>query len=203
MPAVPWRHPPKAPADAARSTLEIDRASLFFLPQNRRPQLQEFRVLTPGFAIVPPPEPAQAIVTSLSQLTQPPKDEERRRSLSSAQVVATPGVQVVTWTVTDPDGDPLLCTFSIRRDGDTAWTDLVNLSRDGYAQFDTKHLPDGVYFTRLVATETAPRAAAERLSQTFETDDLVVDHTPPEMIDASARRDGNSLIVTVRGRDRL
>ncbi len=190
-------------AGATRAGLEIDRASLFFLPQNRRPLLQEFRVLPPGYAIVPPAEPAPTIVTSMAQLTQPPKEEERRRSLTSAQAVASPGAQVVTWSVTDPDGDPLLCTFSIRRDGESAWTDLVNLSRDNYALFDTKNLADGVYFTRLVATETAPRPAAERLTQTFETDDLIVDHTPPEMLEATARRDGTSLIVTVRGRDRL
>lgn len=190
-------------AGPTRAGLEIDRASLFFLPQNRRPLLQEFRVLPSGYAIVPPAEPAPTIVTSMAQLTQPPKEEERRRSLTGAQAVASPGAQVVTWSVTDPDGDSLLCTFSIRRDGDSAWTDLVHLSRDNYALFDTKSLPDGVYFTRLVATENAPRPVAERLAQTFETDDLIVDHTPPEMIAATARRDGASLIVTVSGRDQL
>jgi hypothetical protein len=118
-------------------------------------------------------------------------------------VIPSPGTQVVLWTVTDPDGDAFVSTFSIRRDGDSNWIDIVSSSRDNYAQFDTKHLPDGVYFTRLVATETAPRPAGERLSQTFETDDLVVDHTPPEIVEASARREGNSVIVTVHGRDKL
>jgi hypothetical protein len=64
-------------------------------------------------------------------------------------------------------------------------------------------MPDGVYFTRLVATEIAPRPVADRLSQTFETDDLIIDHTPPEILDASARREDNSILVTVHGRDNL
>jgi hypothetical protein len=190
-------------ADPTRAGLEIDRVSLYFLPQNRRPQLQEFRVLPPGYAIVPPSEPPPPIITSLSQLTQPPKEDERRRTLTGAQAVAAPGVQVVTWNVSDPDGDVLLCSFSIRRDGDSEWTDLVNLSRDNFALFDTNRLPDGVYFTRLVATETAPRPEKERFTQTFFTDDLIVDHTPPEIIEATARRQGTSLIVSVHGRDRL
>ena len=49
----------------------------------------------------------------------------------------------------------------------------------------------------------APRPKAERLSQTFETDDLVVDHTAPEMLAATATKRGDAIVVTVRGRDQL
>jgi hypothetical protein len=193
------------PAPATNlAKFEIDRASLFGLPQNRRPQLQDFRVLTPGFGIIPAHEPAPSAVVSLSQVLQPPKEEDRRRSvLLGSQVVPSPGTQVILWTVTDPDNDILLTTFSLRRDGTTEWTDVVSGTRDSYAQFDTKNMPDGVYFTRLVANETAPRPVAERLSQTFETDDLIVDHTAPELLEATAQRTDTSVIVTVHGRDQL
>ena len=107
------------------------------------------------------------------------------------------------WTVSDPDGDTLLNTFSIRRDGDETWIDLVTATRDSYAQFNTRHMADGVYFTRVVASEMAPRPAEERLTQTFETDDLIIDHTPPEIVEASARSTKDSVIITVRGRDKL
>jgi hypothetical protein len=117
--------------------------------------------------------------------------------------VVSPGTQVVLWNLIDPDGDNLLSTFSIRREGDSEWMDMVMASRENYAQFDTKHLPDGVYFTRLVATETAPRAVGDRLVHTFETDDLTVDYTPPEIIAASAQRTAAAVIITVHGRDAL
>ena len=194
-------------ATAARpplTALEIDRASLFSLPQNRRPLLQDFRVLSPGFAVIPAAESVPSAVVTLSQVAQAPKDEERRKTnFLSSQVVPSPGSQVVLWTVTDPDGDSVVCTFSIRRDGDATWTELAAATRQSYAQFDTAHLPDGVYFTRLVATETAPRVAAERLSQTFETDDLIVDHTAPEALEATAQRVGDAVVVKVHGRDQL
>jgi hypothetical protein len=55
----------------------------------------------------------------------------------------------------------------------------------------------------LIVSEQAPRPAAQRLRTEFSTDNLVVDHTPPEILDAAARRDGNNVIVTVHGRDAL
>jgi hypothetical protein len=198
--AVP-RTPPPAPQ---AQDFQIDRATLFGLPQNRRPQLQDFRVLTAGFGVIPAVEQPPPASVSLNSLLQAPKDDERRRNnFLSSQVVPSPGTQVVLWTVADPDGDNVLCTFSIRGERETQWTDIVTATKDGFAQFDTKHMPDGVYFTRLVATETEPRPPAERLTQTFETDDLIVDHTPPEILEATARRNGDTLVVSVHGRDNL
>ena len=107
------------------------------------------------------------------------------------------------WTVTDPDEDNVVLTFSLRHDDADTWTDVVVNTRDAYAQFDTAHLPEGLYFTRLTATETAPRASDERLTTTFETDDLLVDHTAPEIQSASAKREGNRVVVSVQGRDAL
>lgn len=183
---------------------QLDRAALYVLPQNRRPQLQEFRVLSPGYGIVVATDSPRSPVVSLNQLLQGARDDEKRReTFNSSQVVPQPGAQVVLWTVSDPDGDALSCTFSLRRDGDDKWIDVVTDTRDSYAQFDTTNLPDGIYFTRLVANETAPRPVADRLSQTFETDDLVIDHTPPEILDASARRNGDTVTVSIHGRDLL
>lgn len=202
--------PVAAPATSSATTtlnpsaLELDRATLFLLPQNRRPQLQDFRVLTPGFSVLPAAEPTPSPIVSLSRLMEGQKEDDRRRSnFLSSQVVPSPGTQVVLWTVTDPDGDNLVSTFSLRKEGESNWTDLAVATRDSYTQFDTAHLPDGVYFTRLVATEVAPRPAGERLTQTFETDDLIVDHGAPEVIEATARRNGDALVVSVHGRDRL
>ena len=190
------------PASTA-PTAEIDRAALYFLPQNRRPHLQDFRLLPANWALIVAPAEPPSAVSTLGQLLQPKDDDKHKGGLLASQVVPSPGTQAVYWTVSDPDGDSVVCTFSIRRDGDSAWTDLAVDTRDSYAQFDTGHLSDGVYFTRLVARETAPRPPAERLSASFETDQLVIDHTPPEILEASARRSGDTVVVSVRGRDGL
>ncbi|HEY1765310.1 MAG TPA: hypothetical protein VGF85_10330 [Opitutaceae bacterium] len=190
---------------ATKPTLELDRASIFYIGQNHRPQLADFRMLSPNFAIVVPPEMPAPVVTTVGQLIQSgDRDGERHRSgFMGSQIVASPGTRVAFWTVNDPDGDNLLYTFSIRRDGDPKWTDIAIDSKESYVQFETLQLQEGTWFTRLEAKETAPRAESERLSVTFETDDMVVDHTPPEIEEATVRREAGKVIVTVRGKDAL
>jgi hypothetical protein len=172
------------------AAVELDKATLFMLPQNRRPALQEFRFITPNFGLVPAVDQPAAQVATLSQLMSPSvrdDDAKHRETFLRSQIVPSPGMQVVFWNVTDPDGDNVTSTFSIRRDGETSWLDLAVNTRESFAQFDTAHLPDGVYFTRIVSTEAAPRPTAERLTATFETDDLIVDHTAPEILEATAK----------------
>lgn len=187
-----------------RSGLELDRATLFTLPQNRRPQLQEFRLLPPGYSIIPGVEPAPSANSTLGAVLDGSKDGDRRRStLLGSQVVPSPGNQAVVWNVTDPDGDTLAYSFAVRAEGESAWTDLAVSIRESVVQFDTSHWSEGRYTTRLVAAESAPRPAAERLSHTFETDELVVDHTPPEILRAEAVRGSAAVVITLQARDRL
>ncbi len=193
---------------AANAPVELDKAELYFLPQNRRPLLQEFRLLAPNVAVVPASEPTPSVSTSLSQIlansgVEDSSSKRTRSNFMSSQVVPSPGTQAALWTLTDPDGDNLAATFSIRRENETTWTDLVVGTRDPYVQFETARWPDGVYFTRLVATELAPRAAADRLSVTFETDNLIIDHTPPVILAATAAPSAQRMVINVHGRDAL
>lgn len=194
-----------ASADAAA---ELDKANVFFLPQNRRPTLTDFRVVTPNYALVPAADSPAPTTLSLSQLLGRNSggdnaDDRKKSSFMSSQIVPQLGMQIILWTVNDLDGDNLAYTFSIRRDGETTWTDLAVDAHESYTQFDTSHLTEGLYFTRLVVTEQAPRPAADRLTTTFETDDLLVDRTPPVMLEATAKKDGDTLRLTVHGRDAL
>ncbi len=183
----------------------IDKAELNYLPQNRRPQLQDFHVISPNYALVPAAEPNQPVSTTLGQLLSGTgrDDDKRRNPLYSSSVVPQTGAQLVVWNVNDADGDELLNTFSIRRSGDEKWTDLAIATRETYVQFDISHLPEGVYQTCLVTTEAAPRPAADRLSARFETDDLLVDRTPPAIISATVQRANGLVTVTVHAKDAL
>ncbi|GAB1487737.1 hypothetical protein MASR2M8_01780 [Opitutaceae bacterium] len=188
------------------TTLQIDRGSLYHLPQNRRPQLQDFRLLSPNYGLIPRAEQPSTATMTLGQILgvsggTTPTDDRRPGTVLQSQVVPAPGTQIAYWNVTDPDGDTLAATFSIRRDGTDTWTDLALSVKDPYVQFEFSHLPDGVYFTRLVVSEQSPRPEGERLSALFETDDLVIDRTAPEIQAAAVARAAGRVTVSVTGRD--
>jgi hypothetical protein len=189
-------------------TASVDKAYWFHTPQNRRPILSEFRTLSPDFSLIPAAEPATPVIQTLTQVinqnASPDVAAERRKnSFLGSQVVPAPGTQVFLWTVVDADGDMLASTFSIRQEGQSAWNPIAVETPEPFAQVDISRMAEGVYHTRLVVAEQAPRPKSERLSVTFETDDFVVDRTPPDIIDATARIEGERLWVSVRGKDAL
>jgi len=191
---------------------QIDKATQYHLPQNRRPSLSDFRIFPPNQGIIPVPEPPPSAVATLGQMLFPNqrdrdnKDDapdRRKGSFLNSQVVPAPGTQIVYWVVNDSDGDGLAYTFSIRAEKSEEWTDLAVRTTESFVQFETSALPEGLYLTRLTVTEQAPRPAAQRLSYTFETDNLLVDHTAPTITAVDAKRASGNLVISVTGRDAL
>ncbi len=189
---------------------QIDKATLYHLPQNRRPALTDFRILAPNLGLIPAGErPANATVT-LGQLLFPsPRDtkddsgDKRKDTLLGGQVVAQPGTQIIYWTVSDPDGDTLAYNFSLRPEHSDTWTDLAIRTPDNFVQFETGGLAEGLYLTRLAVSEQAPRPAVQRLSYTFETDNLLIDRTPPVLTTPVITRSEGRWLISVSGRDAL
>jgi|UniRef100_UPI00404B1269 hypothetical protein len=190
---------------AQDAAAEFARATLFSLPQNRRPQLQNFQILSPNFALLPAPARADRAATSLAQILQANGKSEvkSRDAFLNSEVTPQPGTQVAFWSVNDADGDNTTATFSIRAADATEWTDVLVNSPEDYAQFEISHLAEGIYRTRLTISETSPRPLDQRLATSIETDDLMIDRTPPQILDVSAIKQGNGCMITVHARDAL
>ncbi len=193
---------------AGASDFEIDKATVFNLPQDHRPQLSDFRIFPANLGLVPMPEPPPQTNTTVGQLLFPNqssgKDEQgdkHKSAFLNSQLIPQNGAQVIYWSVNDTDGDNLTCTFSIKPENGDTWIDLAVDTPDSYVQFETGALAEGVYLTRLTVKEQAPRPEKQRLSYTFETDHLTIDRTPPVISVATAERRNGKLVLTVEGRD--
>jgi hypothetical protein len=112
----------------------------------------------------------------------------RKGGVLNSPVVPAPGAQVVFWTSGDPDDDTLAATFALAPEGTETWTDLAIETAESHVQFEVGHLPEGRYRSRLTVRELAPRPTAQRLAHVFETDVLVVDRTPPEVLSAAVEQ---------------
>lgn len=174
--------------DALDGSSQLDQAELHFLPQNRQPVLRSFRIISPNFALAArPPSAAGSSTMTLGQVIgsapNPTNadDNKARQALLSSNLVPQLGAQLVTWTVSDDDGDDFNATFSVRQAGASEWIDLAVDLKEDWFQFDRRALAEGTYFTRLTITEMAPRPEADRQVIGFATDDLVIDLTPPEI----------------------
>ncbi len=191
--------------NGAATDFQIDKATLYDLPQNRRPTLADFRIFAPNLGIIPAVEQPPSVTGTLSQLLSPgardDSPEKHKSSILSSQVIPQTGAQLIYWTVNDADGDTLAYTFSIRPENSETWTDLAVNTTDNYVQFETGSLAEGLYLTRLTASEQAPRPTKNRLSYTFETDNLLVDRTPPVITASQVQRMDGKLLITVDGRD--
>ncbi len=189
---------------------QLDQAKLYYLPQNRRPVLQSFRLISPNFGL-DVRGPASPATTNLnlgqvigsSPSPNKPEGERRRQVLLSSPVVPQPGSQVAMWTVTDPDSDNLVATFSIRAESDVTWTDLAVQSDADWVQFDRRTFPEGTYFTRLLVEESAPRRSEDRRQVAFQTDDLVIDHSPPVVSAVQAQGRSGMIEISFEGVDKL
>jgi len=191
----------------------LEKATIYYLPQNRRPQLTDFRIFPANLGLIPAGENSGAAanaVTTLGQLLFPSQGavkedsgSKRKSGLLASPVIAAPGAQIVYWTLADPDDDNLAATFSLTPEGKDEWTDLAVNTTDSFVQFDISHLPEGRYRTRLAVREQAPRPEPQRLSYIFETDYLTVDRTPPEILGAKVEHIPGAWRITVEGRDAL
>ena len=189
---------------------QIDKATIYNLPQNRRPVLSDFRIFPPNLGLLPAGEPPPSATSTLGQLLFPTardakedNADRRKGAFMGSQVIPQTGTQLVYWTVTDADGDNLAYTFSIRPDNGDTWTDVAVNTTESYAQFETGSLPEGLYLTRLTVTEQAPRPEKQRLSYDFETDLLLVDHTAPVITNPSVQRKDGYLVMSLDGADAL
>jgi len=160
---------------------EAESPRLYLLPQNQRPQLANFAVL--------PLSNARNGTDSLRKLAESTRGVGYREDLAAAS--DTPlhrTTQVIVWDLSDPNGDALLSTLSIRGPSDTDWQPVLVDSEQRYAVFNTDGMEEGRYRTQLEVCETAPRPAGQRLSVTFEGESFVIDHSPPEILARDVQR---------------
>lgn len=158
-----------------------------YLQRNLRPRVQSLTVHPPGIVFERPFTAGEPDLAGFGSQSTP----ERQLAIEASNQgggstlgrrTYRRGLQTLIWRADDGNGDDLTYTLHYRREGETAWTVLLEGLDESIFVWNTAAVPDGTYFVRVAASDrrsNAPDAAltGELVSQAFD-----IDNTPPDVV---------------------
>ena len=184
-------------ADGA--TPRLAAAEVSYRQENLRPKVERFAALDPGQVLVPAGfnpadqvyEPASPNREGIFTTLEPGAAREER-----LKPLWKKGWRTLRWKVADPNQDELRYALAVRpEEGEGSWLAMADDLKDDYYGFDATALPDGRYRFRLSASDARGNAEGDALEARQESEPVVIDHTPPALVEA--RRAGAGARVRV------
>jgi len=179
-------------ADLSRLKTEdspvLRRVAVTALPRNTGPVVTAVDVLPLGARTAAPQEAA------------PGKEEGK----AGKEVEPPARSRWVVWNSSDPDGDALTHTLSIRRAGETGYTHIAGgLDRSPYA-FDDSGFEEGSYEVRLEVDDSPANGPRRALSASATSAYFFIDHEAPALkLSESSEQGPGRLVVEASASDRL
>ena len=151
--------------------------------------------------------------------TLTPRSESVTQSLSGGQKVeySTPGatatrplrdlpvfargLRTLQWRGSDPNGDALSYTVSVRNESGGSWIEVDEGLEASTFTWDTGALPDGRYRVRVVATDAAGNALGEALTAETVSAPFRIDNTAPQVTEMAADPAPGAILVSGQAAD--
>lgn len=156
---------------------------------------------------------SSASLTASKNLTLPPLGQAQRRQAGAAQPSATESSSVtmnyekgwigVRWRAVDANGDAMEARIEIRGEGEREWKLLKDELRESRYSWDSTAFADGRYRLRLTLSDRPDNYPGKELTAQMESGEFLIDNTPPEISELSARAEGNRIVVRFRVKDAL
>ncbi len=154
-----------------------------------------------------------AALTASKNLTLPGIGQAQRRQGSASQPTATEGSAVtmnyekgwtgVRWRALDPNNDGLEAKLEIRGEGEREWKVLKEGLRESRYSWDSTAFADGRYRLRVTLSDRPDNYPGRELTAQMESEDFLIDNTPPEIAELTARAEGGRIVVRFRVKDAL
>jgi hypothetical protein len=185
----------------------VERVELSWAERNARPIVENVTVLEPGAVF---PRPGATAGSAVLSVTNPDEsgafsglEPAREGTEPTGKKLFRKGFRTVTWKGIDPNGDSLRYDLEARREGSPAWFPVRRDLEDSWFSFDTTPLPDGRYRFRVTASDRVSNVEGEDLSATGESEQVVVDGTPPALTILGRKVEGDRVVLRVKAVDGL
>jgi hypothetical protein len=180
---------------------QLHRVSLFYIQTNIAPLIQSLTLLSPNEVYLKPPDQEEVIWGAEESAAGAEEKKKDDRSVFMAKKVERKGFQTMSWDAADENGDRLLYTISIKKEGETTWRVVKDAWTESLIAIDTLSYPDGVYFLKLEASDSGSNPPGSELTAEKISPPLVIDNSLPTVKDFTAARAGNSLDVAFEVED--
>jgi hypothetical protein len=179
-----------------------------YLQRNLRPQVRSITVHPPGIVFQKPFSTGDPELAGFDDQSTP---DRKLAAAASAQAAGTTsplgrrtfqkGLQTLVWKADDENDDDLVYDVMFRREGETAWKTLRKATNDAILVWDTTTIPNGTYFVKIVASDSASNPAGTALSGELDSSAFEVDNTAPAIGVSNVRLDRGSTIITFDVKD--
>lgn len=107
------------------------------------------------------------------------------------------------WRVSDSNGDSVESTLEIRGEGEKEWKPLKSGIKESRFSWDATGFADGRYRLRLTASDQVDNYPGAGLAASVESEEFVLDNTPPQISALTARIEGSNIVLSFRADDAL
>jgi hypothetical protein len=187
-------------AQSAKAAPTLNRLTAHFLPSNAAPAITRLELLGPNEVYLKPPDLDEAIwgLERRRPEAGTKKDEIR---IMTAKKVERPGFRTIVWDAEDVNGDALVYSILLKRDGEKDWRLIEDLWTDEIYAFNTAHFPDGVYSIKVTVSDGTSNPSEQAKRGEKIVGPLLVDNAAPEVKNLQAVRAGGFLNVSFQAED--
>ena len=190
-------------ARSGKASPLLRRISLFYLQTNLAPEITMLTMLPPNVVYLKPLIQAEVVWGADTDISERTKNAARERALIVPKKIERKGFQTVVWEAEDENGDNLVYSLHIRKEGEEEWRILREKWTDTIYAFDTLTYPDGVYFLKVVALDTPSNPPGMEQKTEKVSRPLVIDNSLPTIKGFRVDRDRNKLTVSFAAEDSM
>jgi sugar lactone lactonase YvrE len=184
----------------------LSRMEVIFQPRNRPPQVMALRVEPPGVVWVhaaPQSSSRTGPIVADDPVTR--RVAESFKRISRAGKVTRKafeiGARTFSWKARDPDGDRLLYSLEIRREGGETWFPLALRTEEEFYSWDARAMQDGHYRVRLSAEDSPDNPnGAHRVDRKI-SDSFLIDNSRPSVGGLEVERPDGGYVVRFTAKD--
>jgi hypothetical protein len=189
----------KAPSGNVSPILR--RIALYYLQTNLAPVFQKLELLPANEVYLKPPEQDDVIWGAEDLISGSREKKLEDRSVYIAKKVERKGYQTVVWEATDENGDDLVYTVSLKKQGESTWRVVKEGWRDSLFVFDTVSYPDGFYTVKVEASDRPSNPPGMELKTEKLSTPILIDNSLPTIKNFTALRSQNALEVAFEAED--